>query len=176
MLMTSAVAFSQKKDSIKVEKPKSLVVHSPRKAAILSTIIPGAGQVYNRKYWKVPIVYAGIGAFGYLFLSNRKEYNKAAKEIIVRNDTSKKVTDWTITNQYPEFYTASDILVSANQYRRYSELSAVGLLVFYSFQIVDAYVDAHLFTFDVSDDLSLHVEPTILQRNTPGVSIRIGFK
>ena len=71
----------------------------------------------------------------------------------------------------------SDILVSANQYRRNSELSAVGILVFYTFQIVDAYVDAHLFTFDVSDDLSLKIEPTIIPFNrSAGLSLRLGFR
>jgi len=177
LCFASEICKAQKLDSLKSKRESIVVVHSPRKASILSTILPGAGQVYNKKYWKVPIVYAGLGAFGYLFVINRGEYNAASREIIVRNDTSKKVADWTISSQYPESYSASDILVSANQYRRNSELSAVGILVFYTFQIVDAYVDAHLFTFDVSDDLSLKIEPTIIPFNrSAGLSLRLGFR
>jgi hypothetical protein len=66
--------------------------------------------------------------------------------------------------------------VYANQYRRRSELSAVGLLVFYSFQIVDAYVDAHLFNFDVSDDLSLNFSPTVINRNKFGIALTLQLK
>ncbi len=168
---------AQQKDTVSSKNKKPIVVHSPSKAATMSAILPGLGQAYNKKYWKLPIVYAGIGAFGYLFVSNRKEYSIASKELIKRNDTSISKTEWTISSKYPDGYTAEDILISANQYRRNSELSMVGFLVFYSFQIVDAYVDAHLFTFDVSDDLSMKVEPTILANNkTVGISLTLGLK
>ena len=177
MCFTSIVCVAQKVDTSKAQKPKSIVVHSPRKAAIMSTILPGSGQVYNKKYWKVPIVYAGLGAFGYFFVLNLKSYNTYAKEIIKRNDTTFKKSQWTVTPAMPANYAAKDLLVMANQDRRYAELSAVGFLVFYSFQIVDAYVDGHLFTFDVSDDLSLKVEPTILPWNrTAGLSFTLGLK
>lgn len=177
MCITSIICFAQKVDTSKAQKPKPIVVHSPRKAAIMSTIIPGLGQVYNKKYWKVPIVYAGIGTFGYFFLSNLKSYNTYANEIIKRNDTTVTQAQWTISSAMPANYSSEDLLVFADQNRRYAELSAVGLLVFYSFQIVDAYVDGHLFTFDVSDDLSMKVEPTFLPLNkTVGISFTLGLK
>lgn len=157
-----------KSDSSKAHK---LILHSPRKAALMSAMVPGSGQVYNKKYWKLPIVYAGLGGLGYLFYSNRSMYSKLATEVRRRNDTTVTKSSWDST--YNLSYSASDLLVFANQYRRKSELSAVGLLVFYTFQIVDAYVDAHLFTFDVSDDLSLNFSPALLQQNKPGIAITL---
>jgi hypothetical protein len=153
---------------------KKTPIHSPRLASLMSTVLPGSGQVYNKKYWKLPIVYAGLGGLGYLFYSNRIQYNKLAKEVRKRNDKTINTSEWDSTYSYQ--YSASDLLVFANGYRRKSELSAVGLLVFYSFQIVDAYVDAHLFSFDVSDDLSFHLSPTFINLNKPGISLTLHFK
>jgi hypothetical protein len=161
----------QKADTSKVVKKHQ---HSPRMASIMSTILPGSGQVYNRKYWKLPIVYAGLGGLGYMFYTNRTNYNKLAKEVRKRNDKTISTSTWDSTYSYS--YSASDLLIFANQYRRKSELSAVGLLLFYSFQIVDAYVDAHLFSFDVSDDLSFHFSPTIINLNKPGVALTLHFR
>jgi len=166
-----------KKDSIKgkVIKPKA-VIHSPRKAGIMSTILPGLGQCYNKKYWKAPIIYAGLGTFGYFFTTNLKQYKIGAAEIRWRNDTAVEKSEWH-GDVYDVSYSATDILATASQYRRYAELSAIGFLVFYTFQIVDAVVDAHLFTFDVSDELSMKIEPTILPYNkTVGVSFTLGIK
>jgi hypothetical protein len=157
-----------KRDTSKTHKH---AVHSPRLAAIMSAAVPGSGQFYNKKYWKLPVVYAGLGGLGYLFYSNRSMYTKLATEVRRRNDTTLTKSSWDST--YNLSYSASDLLVFANQYRRKSELSAVGLLLFYSFQIVDAYVDAHLFTFDISDDLSLNFSPALLQQNRPGIAITL---
>jgi len=130
--------------------------HPPKVATILSAIVPGAGQIYNKKYWKVPVIYAGLGGLGYLFIQNNNKYKTFLNAYIARTDT--------LTNTIDEFegkYTAENLLTLKNLNRRNRDLTIVGITVLYILNIVDANVDAHLFTFDVSDDLSLQIIPSL---------------
>lgn len=149
---TPFFALSQKNitDSIPVDKP----IHSPRKATILSAVVPGLGQAYNQKYWKIPVVYAGIGACTYLFISNNKEYK------ILKNELQFRFLQDTLSlNPKYSSYSDQNLISLKNYYQRNQELSIIVGVLIYALNIIDASVDAHLFSFDVSDDLTLNIRP-----------------
>jgi len=129
--------------------------HSPTAAMIFSTCIPGLGQAYNKKYWKIPIVYGSMGATLYFFDYNNKLYRKYKQAYINKTDTSKSTID-----VYPA-YEASWLLEQSKSFRKYRDLNVILTVLFYTVNIVDAYVDAHLMNFDVSDDLSLNIAPSL---------------
>ncbi len=137
------------------EEKDSLFIanHSPRKAVIYSAVLPGLGQVYNRKYWKVPIVYAGLGglAYGIKFNGDRYQFYKDKYKYMLDN----KVNEWEgISLKEAEFY--------KNYHRRYRDLFSILTAGFYIIQIVDASVDANLIDYDISDDLSLLIDPVLI--------------
>lgn len=137
-------------DSIPIDK----VIHSPKKATIFSTVIPGLGQAYNKKYWKIPVIYAGIGACTYFFISNNSEYK------ILKNELQYRFLQDTLSLN-PKYTTYSDqnLIALKNYYQRNRELSIIFGVIIYALNIIDASVDAHLFSFDVSDDLTLNIQP-----------------
>jgi hypothetical protein len=148
-------------------------VHSPKKALIMSLIVPGLGQVYNQKYWKVPIIYGAGGAFAYFIGFNQHKYVQF-RDAYLKGDTGEPTLIEGIEYDY-------DVLPRAmNYYRRYRDLSVLGTGAIYLLNAIDAMIDAHFFSYDVSDDLSLDIRPTLL--NSPdltaeavGLRIRIGF-
>jgi uncharacterized protein DUF5683 len=158
------------------KKNKKKVYSTARRAAILSAVIPGAGQAYNKKYWKIPIIYAGLGAFGYLFVTNNKEYNFYRKNLVAFYDTDSNTTNTTR-------YSGEQLQSLKAEYKKKRNLGVIGMVAIYLVNIVDANVDGHLKTFDVSDDLSLSVDPwqTINYgnngyRSAMGVSLKLNFK
>ncbi|TVR77031.1 MAG: hypothetical protein EA412_12140 [Chitinophagaceae bacterium] len=126
--------------------------HSPARAAFLSAVLPGAGQVYNRKYWKLPIIYAGFAGLGYSIYFNAGEYRNFRNAILTRLDDNPDTTD-----PYEDIYTTENLITLKNYYRRNLDISVVASILLYALNIIDATVDAHLFEFDVSDDLSLQL-------------------
>ncbi len=129
--------------------------HSPKKATYWA-LIPGAGQVYNKKYWKLPIVYAGFGVIGYFAFTNRGEYLKYHDAYIcsatLGNDCE---------NPLAQKYSTKDLKTIRDYYRRNMELSFIVGGAWYVLQILDAVVDAHLYYWNVSENLSLRVEPVL---------------
>lgn len=128
--------------------------HSPATATILSTILPGAGQVYNRKFWKVPVIYGGISTLTFLVDWNNRGYIRFKRAI----------------RQYPndEFKgqrSEEELKLFRDTYRKNRDLSFAGLIGIYVLNIIDANVDANLYDWNVNDDLSFHVEPTIINDN-----------
>ncbi|HWY13247.1 MAG TPA: DUF5683 domain-containing protein [Bacteroidia bacterium] len=150
----SGLVISQKADTVKVDKKlsKKAIYREARKATIMSAIIPGLGQAYNRRWWKVPIVYAGLGGFGYLFYINQRQYAFYAKNLKAENDGDPNTINETK-------YSSDQLLVLKNNYRKNRDLGFIGMSIIYIFNMVDANVDAHLRTFDVSDDLTLQIKP-----------------
>jgi len=154
-------------DSLKVTADKVIVskdtvrkefVPSPHKATLLA-LVPGLGQIYNRKYWKVPIVYAGFGVFAYLAAFNQNyyvDYRDAYYHSFV-DDGSPPV------NEYEAKYPQSFLKDSKNFYRRNRDLNYILMGLWYVLSIVDATVDAHLATWNVNDDLSMKIEPAFYQ-------------
>ena len=152
--------------------------HSPHKATIYSLVLPGLGQAYNKKYWKIPIIYAGFGAFYYFISLNDKEYRKyreAYYHSITGDPTDPPVND------YEEKYDSDFLLSSKNYYRRNRDLTYILTGVWYLLNVVDAAVDAHLFTWEVDENLSLRIEPAVYQplygyRPNGGVKLTMRFK
>ena len=130
--------------------------HSPRKAALLSLALPGLGQIYNERYWKLPIVYGGLGGLSFWLGRNVKTFRgyRDAYRLDVDEDPS---TD----GSYNGIDDAGQLRVRRDEAKRQLDLSAVLVGVFYLLQIVDATVDAHLKDYDISEDLSLRVEPSL---------------
>ena len=142
-------------DSLAIKK------HSPRKATYLSFICPGLGQAYNKKYWKLPIVYIGFGTMGYFFHANHSEYVKFrnAYNFVTTpgNENAAPVNDY--VTRYKK---NPDLLLSGrNYYRRNLELTYIATGVWYVLVAIDAQVDAQFFDFDVSDDLTLNIRPFV---------------
>jgi len=140
---------NQSDDTLQIKR------HSPKKASWLA-LIPGAGQIYNKKYWKLPIVYGGMGASGFLvyyFADQTSVYNK---EIRARLNE-----DYENLNPIFEEKSDASILDSRNYYRKNMEISIAAFVIVYFLSILDATVDAHLYYYDVSDNLSLGVKPKI---------------
>jgi len=129
--------------------------HSPKKATLWA-ILPGAGQIYNKKYWKLPIVYAGFGVIGYFAITNRNEYLKF-HDAYICSATMGDQCD----NPLAQKYNTEDLKTIRDYYRRNTELSFIVGTAWYILQMVDAVVDAHLYYWDVSENLSLRVEPVI---------------
>lgn len=129
--------------------------HNPTIAGCLS-IIPGGGQIYNRKYWKLPIVYTILGVSSYLVYNFASQMVSYKNEFICRRDgiTDKLNPDYAL-------YTDENVLALRSQYRRYMEIAVAATAALYLLNIVDAVVDAHLFYFDISDDLSMNLYPQI---------------
>ena len=136
----------------------TLNVHSPKKATIMSAILPGLGQVYNKKYWKIPVIYAGFVGLGYFIGINHFEYVKYRDAYIKRVDG-----DSTTIDPLPDTQRLStaDLLAENDYYRKKRDMLIIGAVGLYVLNIIDATVDAHLFTFDVSDDLSFNIRPVI---------------
>jgi hypothetical protein len=153
-------------------KKDSVAPYSPRKAILRSAIIPGWGQITNKKYWKVPLVYGALGTTGYLFFRNLKEYRKAKNAYRLATDG-----DPNNDTQIPEpYYSVKDqpqrIQNFRNQVRQDVDYSALFFIVFWGLNVADAAVDAHLKTFDVSDDISMHIKAGYSPlANTNGLSL-----
>lgn len=146
--------------------------HSPRTASILSAVLPGAGQVYNRKYWKVPIVLGGLGASVYFVRDNNQNYQRYKDAYIALVDGDPSTVS--------EFGSASpqSVLNVADTYRRWRDLSYIACGLVYVLNIVDASVDAHFVRFDVSPDLSLELSPSLstAAMGAPGLSLSLALR
>ncbi len=193
VLTCSLFSFAQQKDSsgLRVLGVDSVGVqqvpvdsagkkkHSPRKATIRSAILPGWGQIYNKKYWKLPIVYGALGVTGYIFNYNRIQYNKvkyAYFYVVNRKtaDSSKYKLDLVDPQlrKRAEALDAYSLKLYRNEFRKDIDYSVLFFLFFWALNVVDATVDGHLKDFDVSDNLSLKFKPTInTLPNTLGVSM-----
>ncbi len=134
--------------------------HSPTRAAIYSAVIPGLGQAYNGKYWKIPIVYAGIGTSGYFIYYWNSFYKDLRDAYIIRTDGD----SLTIDTQYDYIVSDETLLQYVDATKRYNDLLWIVTGAVYILNIVDAVVDAHLYDFDVSDDLTMHLEPYFIPK------------
>jgi hypothetical protein len=156
-VVPSVQTDTTKKRAIDTTKKKA--EHSPRKATIRSAILPGWGQAYNKKYWKIPIVYGALGTAAGFFIYNRKEYIDA-------RDAYRYKVDTIASNDYlikPKFQPVDAEAV--RQYRigvrQYVDYSVLIFLLLWGLNVVDATVDGHLKAFEVSDDLSMQINPTV---------------
>ena len=157
-------------DSGKVSNsaPKKIWKPNPTTATWLALVIPGGGQIYNRKYWKLPIVYGGFVGCMYAYNWNGqmyKDYRQAYLDIMDSDPN---------TNSYKDFfrpgynfeankeYLKSVFKKRKDRYRRWRDLSIFATIGVYALSVIDAYVDAQLATFDINDDVNLSVEPQVI--------------
>ena len=174
---------------VKQEKPaktaKAKKPHSPTKATIMSACLPGLGQIYNGKWWKVPIVYAGLGGLGYLVYSNYSEYRAYLHAYEFKTgDLPEGVTLTAHETDLANRYADSQLQTYKESYRRDFEFFTILTVAWYGLNILDACVDGHLYTYDISEDLSLSVDPYLRPMETPfkmpqyaqvGLSFTLGF-
>ena len=158
-----------KADSLPPVMPKKHFVPNPTKATWYAIVFPGGGQIYNRKYWKLPIIYGGFAGCAYALSWNGKmykDYAQAYMDIMDNNPNTNSFQDLLPPNHNYTDTQLKDLLRKRKDtYRRYRDLSIFAVIGVYLISIIDAYVDAELSNFDISPDLSMRVEPTIINNN-----------
>ena len=167
---TDSLGKAQKERVKKEDENLSILPKDPKKATLLSAVLPGAGQVYNGKSWKVPILYAGILTDLYFVNYNHRRY-ESFRDALFALDKKEP-------NQFPSLNRAA-LVRNVDYWRQNRDLTLLLLLGIYALNLVDANVDAHLSGFDISEDLTLQVAPhlgTVSASNSMGVSLTLRFK
>ncbi|WP_153796940.1 DUF5683 domain-containing protein [Foetidibacter luteolus] len=164
-----------KKDSVTKRQ------HIPSKATIRSAIFPGLGQIYNRQYWKLPLVYAAVGIPAGFFFYNNTWYKKTrtAYDIVVNGQTERygEIDPALIIKSTGQPLDAESLQFYRNAYRRDRDYSILYFLLAWGVQVVDATVSGHLKNFDVSEDISMNIQPTYnTDTRTPSLSVAFNFK
>ncbi len=142
---------------------------NPKKAGLYSSIVPGLGQAYNREYWKVPVIYVGIGVAGYFFFHNLDNYQSYRKAYIGR------VNNPYPTDKYVGIYTNDQLQQLQNDYNKYLDLTVLFSTIGYALQVIDAITSAHLKNFDISRDISMRVLP-VPTPNGAGLGLVVNFR
>jgi hypothetical protein len=169
-VLNDSVSIQYNEVQPEIKSTKRMLI--PKKAAMYSAVLPGLGQIYNRKAWKVPILYAGIGATAYGIWWNDKYYTQYRNAFIDLSDSDPNSNrhldvlppgaDYVANKDYYD----STIEKKMNSYRRDRDLVIIVMVGVYVLNIIDANVDAHLSDFDISPDLSMNVSPVLMQDYT----------
>ncbi|MBN7812696.1 hypothetical protein J0A68_17205 [Algoriphagus sp. H41] len=180
VILLSNPAFSQENAAAKAPEPPkekkekpdySSLPKDPRKATILSAILPGAGQVYNGKAWKVPLLYAGFMTDIYFIGYNNKRYQTFRSALFAYDDGDQ--------SQFPSL-NREGLVRNVDYWRQNRDLTILLLLGIYALNLIDANVDAHLSGFDISDDLALKFEPNVgtfaASSTSMGLTMKLQFK
>ncbi len=156
--------FPASKDTVKK--------YNPNVAVIRSALIPGWGQATNKKYWKIPLVYGALGTTAYIFFNNVKQYREAKQAYDYATDNNPANDNLIVEPYFSVKDQPERIRIFRNQVRQNVDYSVLFFIVFWGLNVADAAVDAHLKTFDVSDDLSLQIKPGFSPlANTNGISL-----
>ena len=155
-------------DSINGALNKKVFIPNPTKATWLALVIPGGGQIYNRKYWKLPIIYGGFAGCAYALTWNNKmykDYMQAYKDAALGNWEANSIHDLLppgYLDRTPKPQITETLRKRKDTYRRYRDLSIFAFIGVYLISVIDAYVDAELSNFDITPDLSMRVEPAVI--------------
>lgn len=156
-----------------VEIESDTLENRPSTAALYSAALPGLGQGYNKKYWKIPIIYGSGVVIGYFINYNHQLYKQYRDGLIALIDRDDRTVPFDPRLDRNDYHRAVDY------WRRNRDLLMIGTLLLYVMNIVDAHVDAHLELFTVEDDISLYLEPsfdqTAMQTNLIGISLKLRF-
>ena len=194
-LAVDAQQINVSNDSLQVTAPSIKEVRSPKKASIYAALFPGLGQIYNRKYWKLPIVYGGYAGLIYVLGWNNNQYKDffqgyriiaQYRDATTMKPEERKFLDNLIKNpsislDNPSTFTyiSTQLKSGKDYYRRNRDLTIIGIAALHVLSIIDASVDANLFDFDISDDLSMRIEPMPVnfgdQNMVMGFNISINF-
>lgn len=192
LFATVITCAGQPADTLPARKGKARrYIVEPVRSTMFAAAFPGLGQIYNRKYWKVPFVYAGFGALGYAVSFNTRNYNSFISayqdftDIVPETDSYLELLVNLNPAEYDpilhpgtfnpstEAWVRTTLLNGVDYYRKYRDLSYIGIAAWYLLTIIDANVDASLFDYDITDDLKASVVP--LNYNYTGVSPGITF-
>ncbi len=169
IILLTFFLFSFKSGSAQKTVGDTALHHSPTLASLLSMAVPGAGQVYNKKYWKVPIIYGLGGYLTYAALHNNTEYNRFKTAYLYATDGDPNTVD-EFNGEIPD----DQLQYYKDTYRHQRDLNVIGIMAIYIMNIVDASVDAHFFDYDISDDLSLRITPSNPANSTAlGLSVKL---
>ena len=155
-----------------LSQEKSLNVYNPKKATKLSAIMPGLGQVYNKQYWKLPVIYGGYAVIGHYIKFNNDMYHEFKNALTYEIDDNISTV-----NPFPNF-SRNSLERNMDFWRRNRDMLIIFTGVYYLLNIVDAHIFAHLNEFDTNSDLSIKIEPNIKKINTNnlvGVSLYLTF-
>lgn len=168
-------------DTLKLKKKRDWATWrpNPKRALWLAIVIPGAGQIYNRKYWKLPIVYGGFVGCAYAMRWNNQMYRDYSQAYLDLMDNDPN------TQSYNQFLHLGAQITDSNKeryqnlfkrrkdyYRKYRDLSIFCLIGVYALSVIDAYVDASLSQFDISKDLSMRIEPSVINNHSSANPIK----
>jgi len=187
MILVSLLAYSQDRDEQEqidkafkyTENPidtltvESDSIHSTSRASLYSAVVPGLGQAYNGKHWKIPIIYSGFFVFGSLVWENNIKYQFFRRNLIAEIDGNPDTENVTGRD-------AENLKANRDQFRRYRDLNMILIVVTYLLQVADANIDAHLIQFGFRKDLALYVDPSVQPTNfttqmTTGLSLKLRF-
>ncbi|EKU88645.1 DUF5683 domain-containing protein [Bacteroides oleiciplenus] len=155
-------------DSLHEAINKKVFIPNPTKATWLALVIPGGGQIYNRKYWKLPIIYGGFAGCAYALTWNGKmykDYMQAYKDAALGNWDANSINDLLppgYINRVSKTQLTETLRKRKDTYRRYRDLSIFAFIGVYLISVIDAYVDAELSNFDITPDLSMRIEPAVI--------------
>ena len=177
--LISFSCFSQKNTTIDKdivnENEKNFFLNKPTKAALLSALIPGIGQVYNKKYWKIPILYGGMVTFAIVYNFNNKRYRFFRDNLIYSIDNN---PDTTVDPLYVNV-DLNGFKRARDYHRRYRDMTVIISFLLYGWNIVDAAVDAHLMEFNVDEDITVSIKPKLINNNfnkaVPGISLTLSL-
>lgn len=144
-------------------------IHSPRKATLMSVALPGLGQIYNKKYWKVPIIYGGFAVAAWYLNDN-------LEQIDFYKDAFLAETDGDPITENATGFTSSQLEELISQYKTWRDLSYIAIAAIYVLNIIDANVDAHLFYFDVGEDLTMNIQPYVTPSLRPVAGLTLSLK
>jgi len=145
-------------DSIYIDEE---TLNRPKKAGYLSAAFPGLGQIYNKRYWKLPIIYGAFGTVGYFIGWNNNKYQQYRNAYLLKKSFPIDELDDPLAIEISE----DNLKRGLDYYRRNRDLLMIVLVGVYLIQVLDAHIDAHLMEFDVSEDLSFRIEPAIEQQS-----------
>ena len=163
-----------REDSIQSKRAVNKAIYSnARKASIMSACLPGLGQVYNKKYWKVPVIYAVLGGLTYWGITSQTQLKYYSNNLRFQNDEDPATLN-------TSGYSTEQLVTQKRYYRKFRDIAVIAGVLVYLINIIDANVDAHLKTFDVSDDLSLQLKPysnlDYTNKLQAGLTLKLNFK
>lgn len=194
-LTVKAQQINVSNDSLKVPAPVVKETRSPKKASVYAALFPGLGQIYNKKYWKLPIIYGGYAGLVYVLGWNNNNYKdffqgyriiaQYTSAVGMKSDERKfldnliKNPSVSLDNPTTFTYISAQLKSGKDFYRRNRDLTIIGIAALHVLSIIDASVDANLFDFDISDDLSMRIEPIPVylgnQNMVVGFNLAINF-
>lgn len=143
---------------------------NPKKSALYSAILPGAGQLYNRQYWKIPVIYVGIGVATYFLVDNSKQYQRYRRGYISRINNPGFEDEFTAVGR-----TIGDLKILQDFYKKNLDMTVLFTTLGYMLQVMDALAFAHLKNFDISKNISLKMQPLVLPNGGVGMGLALRF-